>query len=174
VSSPIAIIARLGNTRPLYYTFVVVHCKLIDVIFMVFWINGCEAVLKNVGIFFACTTPHSMCSHRVSWKTDIFFMGNAKMLKKSCCEKAYSSTELCDFYIGHIKNHFFTKLLSEHVEYEDIHIHFSLIFLILFKYVKNAFQIKEAYNREKKRAMSSVFCLLFTVPISSGHASSRH
>jgi hypothetical protein len=66
-------------------------------------------------------------------------------------EKAYFSTKFCYFNIDHIKSRFLLKQLCRHVEHGHVQT-FLFQFFDIFKFIKNAFQIKGAYAPESKKA----------------------
>jgi hypothetical protein len=55
----------------------------------------------------------------------------------------------CPFYIGHTKNSF-----KKYLGHGDVHKTFFYIFLDIFNYAKNVFEMKVAYASGSKNAMS--------------------
>jgi hypothetical protein len=71
-------------------------------------------------------------------------MGTAKKIKKNHKERLILKLIFDYLHRLHKKRVSF-KRLYEHVEREDLHGTFFINFLNIFKYLKNAFQIKKAY-----------------------------
>jgi hypothetical protein len=74
---------------------------------------------------FAYTSRQSICFHRVSRKTDIFY-GRCKKDKTSLTKSLIFGTKFCLFYTAQTTSWFFMETLSAHLACEDVHVNFSV------------------------------------------------